>query len=167
MRTALDAPPELLDQVEQSFVAKVREHGWFRTGVRGDAEGPAFSFTTGFWLNTRTPEVIMFSMKDEIAHDVFWDLFRTRKAIEPCLSAHAQLRCSPISPHTPFLSQSVTMLTTSDGADGSTAATIFRACRSYGPIALERFPWEAGFDPAFANDQPNLTENGWLAALAN
>ena len=29
------------------------------------------------------------------------------------------------------------------------------------------FPWEAGFDPTFANKQPDLTEHGWLAALTN
>jgi hypothetical protein len=28
------------------------------------------------------------------------------------------------------------------------------------------FPWEAGFDPAFAGDQVDLTEDGWRAALA-
>ena len=53
----MDAPPDVLDDGEQSFVAKVRELGWFRTSVFGDDEGPGFSFTTGFWVNASQPEV--------------------------------------------------------------------------------------------------------------
>jgi hypothetical protein len=80
MRTGLDAPNDKLDEAEKAFVAKVREHGWFRTGVLADAKGPGFSFTTGFYANTNHAELIMFGMKGEIAHDVFWDLFRDAKA---------------------------------------------------------------------------------------
>jgi hypothetical protein len=29
------------------------------------------------------------------------------------------------------------------------------------------FPWQQGFDQTFADDQPDLTENGWLAEAAN
>jgi hypothetical protein len=66
--TALDAPPELLDKHEQNFVAKIREHGWFATNV-GSADGrPPFSFTTGFWLKFRFPELILFTLKDDVAH---------------------------------------------------------------------------------------------------
>src|SRR5262245_16779311 len=80
MRTALDAPDDALDAGERSFVVQIREHGWFGTGVLADEEGPGFSYTTGFWLNTGQPEVILFGMKYEIAHDVFWDLFRDGEA---------------------------------------------------------------------------------------
>ena len=83
MRTALDAPVEVLDDPERAFVAKVREHGWFDTAVFGDAEGPGFSLTTGLWVNTGQPELIMFGMKREITHDVLWDLFREAKAGSP------------------------------------------------------------------------------------
>ena len=79
MLTALDAPPDALDEGEQSFVAKIKEHGWFRTGVFGDNEGPGFSFTTGFWVNSDQPELIIFRMKDRTAHDVFCDLYRDAK----------------------------------------------------------------------------------------
>jgi hypothetical protein len=80
MLTALDAPADTLDEGERSFVSKIRQHGWFRTGVLGDGEGPGFSFTTGFWVNAAHPEVIIFSTKEEIAHDVFWDLYRDVKS---------------------------------------------------------------------------------------
>ena len=167
MRTALDAPPELLDQIEQSFVAKVRQHGWFRTGVQGDAEGPAFSFTTGFWLNTRTPEVIMFSTKDEIAHDVFWDLFRDAKSDRALpvgtrtdqVFANLAAYAFPVAKrhYADYLGWSRWFYRGDD----------FPCLQIVWPDRTGAFPWEAGFDPAFANDQPDLTENGWLAALAN
>ena len=80
MRTALDAPNDALDDAARDFVAKVREHGWFRTSVFGDEEGPGFSYTTGFWAGCQQPELIIFTLKREIVHDVFWDLFRDAKA---------------------------------------------------------------------------------------
>lgn len=103
MRTALDAPTETLDEHERSFVASIREHGWFRTSVFAEEGQPGFSYTTGFWHNTGLPELIVFGLKNEIAHDVLWELF-------------------------------------SDA--------------------------QAGFDPAFAGDQTDLTEDGWRAALS-
>src|SRR6187401_1181169 len=80
MRTALDAPLNALDDGEQRFVTKIREHGWFRTGVLAEAQSPGFSYTTGFWLSTGMPEVTMFGLRDDIAHDVFWDLYRDAQA---------------------------------------------------------------------------------------
>jgi hypothetical protein len=29
------------------------------------------------------------------------------------------------------------------------------------------FPWEPGFDATFSNDQADLTEHGWQAAIAD
>jgi hypothetical protein len=80
MFTALDADPERLDQHEQNFVQQIREHGWFGTHVAADSEGPAFSYTTGFWLKFRFPEVILFSMSRQTAHDTFWHIYRELEA---------------------------------------------------------------------------------------
>src|SRR5690349_891478 len=80
MLTALDAAPDALDASEQAFVAKIREHGWFRTNVFGDEQGPGFSFSTGFWVSANHPELMIFSTKSETAHDIFWDLFRDAKS---------------------------------------------------------------------------------------
>lgn len=76
MPTALDAPKESLDPSEQSFVAAIREHGWFRTHISADDEGPGYSFSTGFWTSTKQPELLLFGTRSDIAHDVLWDLFR-------------------------------------------------------------------------------------------
>nr|WP_041756756.1 DUF4262 domain-containing protein [Bradyrhizobium sp. ORS 278] len=76
MRTALDADPDMLDEKEQRFVAKIREHGWFAIHVGADEEGPSFTYTTGFCLKFDHPELIVFSLPMQIALDTFWHLYR-------------------------------------------------------------------------------------------
>jgi hypothetical protein len=167
MRTALDAVPEAFDEAEQKFVTNIRELGWFRTGVFAEADLPKFSYTTGFWVNTQKPEIIMFSMNDTVVHQIFMDLFRNAKAD----------RCLPIGKQT-------------GDVFGNFAAYTFPVAKRYYPDYLgwsrwfyagddfpclqvvwpDRaglFPWEREFDSAFASSQPDLTENGWLAALAH
>jgi hypothetical protein len=78
MRTALDAPTSKLDRHEQDFVAKIREFGWFSTSVFAD-ERPGFAYTTGFWVNLGVPEVIVFSLSSDVAHDILWDIYREAK----------------------------------------------------------------------------------------
>ncbi|WP_246175490.1 DUF4262 domain-containing protein [Bradyrhizobium paxllaeri] len=80
MFTALDADPERLDQHEQNFVQRIREHGWFGTHVMADAEGPGFTYTTGFWLKFGFPEMILFSMPKANAQGTFWHIYREREA---------------------------------------------------------------------------------------
>jgi hypothetical protein len=80
MFTALDADPARLDKHEQNFVANIRAHGWFATHVLSDGERPGFSYTTGFWLKFAAPEVILFSMRREIAHDTLWQVYHELEA---------------------------------------------------------------------------------------
>jgi hypothetical protein len=76
MITALDTDPARLDGHEQNIVANIREHGWFAHHVGSDAEGPGFSYTTGFWLKFGHPELIMFALPMQAAHDTFWHMYR-------------------------------------------------------------------------------------------
>src|SRR6476659_2538400 len=80
MRTALDEPLSALDDDEQKVVANIRTHGWFGHHIAADDEGPGFTYTTGFWVTLGFPEVIVFSLKRDIAHSVLWDVFRDIKA---------------------------------------------------------------------------------------
>lgn len=162
MATALDARSDELDEGEHSFVAQIRSQGWFRTHVLGDAEGPGFSFTTGFWVSAKQPELIIFSTKEDIAHAVFWDLFRDAKGGKRL----------PIGERT-------------DAVFGNLPAFVFRVAKKhhrdllgwsrwfYGgddfpclqivwPDKQGRFPWEPEFDDHFAGEQPHLTDRGWI-----
>ena len=80
MITTLDWPADQLDGAEQSFVAKIREHGWLRTAALAEEEKPGFSYTTGFFASTGQPELMIFSTADEVAHEMFWVLFRRAQA---------------------------------------------------------------------------------------
>jgi hypothetical protein len=98
MLTALDAPIDKLDDQEANFVDQIRKHGWFRSNIFGDVSGPGFSYTTGFWSGATAPEVIVFSLKSEIAHDVLWDIYIDRfRKHRVCLSSRSEgvLSCIP------------------------------------------------------------------------
>src|SRR6516162_1023805 len=80
MLTALDVDPAQLDEHEQNFVEKVRKHGWFHTSVMADDDGPGFGYTTGLWLKFRSPELIVFSLPRQVAHETFWHMYRRLEA---------------------------------------------------------------------------------------
>lgn len=149
-------------------MTKVREHGWFRTEISAAEGGPNFTFTTGFWINASQPELIMFSLNGKTAHSVFADLFREAE----------RNNALPVGKR-------------SNAIFGNSPAYAFRVARRHYPNYLgwsgwfyggrddfpclqivwpDRaglFPWETGSDPSFSNSQPDLTEEGWLASLAD
>jgi hypothetical protein len=124
MHTALDADPVRLDKHEQHFVEQIRKHGWFGTYVAPDDEGPGFSYTTGFWLKFKFPELILFSLRRNVAHDTFWHMYHefeagrgfpvgepTEDIFQNSAAALLLYRIRNIAP-------------TLDGVDGSTEAMI-------------------------------------------
>jgi Domain of unknown function (DUF4262) len=167
MITAIDAPSIALDADEKSFVAKIREHGWFNTSVSADDEGPGFSYTSGLWVSTGQPEVIMFGMKSEIAHDVFWDLFRDAQAGRSLkhgvqmdhVFANIPADAFPVAKrfYREYLGWNRWLY----------AGNEFPCLQIVWPDRDGVFPWRQGFDSTFANDQPDLSEDGWLAAITN
>ena len=163
MLTALDAPESALDEHERNFVAQIREHGWFGTHVFADDDGPGFTYTTGFWVTLGQPEVIMFGMKSDIAHDVMWDIFRHLKA-----------------------GKTLPVRTRTDDVFGNLQACLFPMDKAHyaehlgwskwfyagdafpclqlvWPDRGNVFPWEAGFDPTMVGCQSDVADGGWGA----
>jgi hypothetical protein len=165
MLTALDAPTEALDDQERDFVAMIREHGWFRTSVFGDEHGPGFSYTTGFWTGCKQPELIIFTLKREITHDVFWDLFRDAKAGNTLpigqradrVFGNSYAYAFPVAKQ--FYREYLGWNRWFYGGDE------FPCLQIVWPDRAGLFPWEAGFDEEFVVDQPDLTEHGWAASV--
>jgi hypothetical protein len=165
MRTALDFPASGLDEHETLVCDSIRKHGWFHTHVAADEEGPEFAYTTGFWLTAHAAEVLVFSLPSEPAHDVLWDLFRElRDGRHLPLAAPVQNVISnyPVyffevgrSFYAEYLGWSHWFY----GGDG------FPCVQMVWPDREGRFPWEPGFEPVLEGRQPDLTANGWLAAL--
>jgi len=164
MRTALDLPDKKLDEHERNFVSKIREHGWFNTRILAEAEDPGFSFTTGFWVNTSQPELIIFSLRDGLAHDVLWDLFREAKA---GVALAVGKRTDQVFANLPAYVFPMAKRHYREHLGWSRwfyGGDKFPCLQIVWPDREGLFPWEPGFDPAFANDQPDLTEKGWQAA---
>ena len=164
--TALDASPDVLDESEGSFVAKIREHGWFRTNVFGDDEGPGFSYTTGFWVSANEPEVMIFSTKGEIAHDVCWDLFRDAQSGK---SLPIGARTDAVFANLPAYAFRVAKGYYRDFLGWSRwfyGGDDFPCLQIVWPDRAGRFPWEPEFDAEFEPDQPDLSERGWVNEIA-
>ncbi len=165
MRSALDAPIESLDQNERVFVSNVREHGWFRTSVFEDEVGPGFSYSTGFWISSHQPELIMFSMKPEIVHEVFWSLFGAGDAIR---TLPVGTRTDTIFANLPAYAFPVAEKFYSDYLGWSRwfyGGNNFPCLQIVWPDRGGVFPWEVGFDTDFERAQPDLTEHGWRTAI--
>jgi len=162
MLTALDANPERLDQHEQKFVQRIREHGWFGTHVMPDDNGPGFSYTTGFWLKFGFPEVILFSMSQEVAHDTFWTIYRELEAGrrflvgEPTgeIFENAAAVLLPVS-----LGQYQSHLGWSRWFYGNDS---FECLQLVFPDRGGEFPWTPGSSADFQAAQPDLTEGNWF-----
>ena len=166
MRTALDMPPRALDADESDFVTNIRTHGWFGTSVFADDEGPGFTYTTGFWVNLGFPEIILFSLTSETAHDVLWDVYRDVKsgrkitvgAYVASVFANGGAYFLPVAKqHYPdYLGWSRWFY---GGDDFPCLQLVWGDTR-------DMFPWQAGFEDRFRNRQPDLSPEGWIKALA-
>jgi Domain of unknown function (DUF4262) len=166
MRTALDAPVMALDAAENNFVDKVREHGWFATHVAEEGEHRSFTYTTGFWVTLERSEILIFSLKRETAIKVFSDLFHDLKngIKHPVSLANSNIFGNsaaflfPIAKkkYADYLGWSRWFY----GGDD------FSCLQLVWPDPAGAFPWQVGFDERFRTSQPDLTEQGWTAALA-
>jgi len=166
MPTALDTDPRKLDEHEQEFVADVREHGWFNTGVLAEDDLPGFSYTTGFWLSARLPEAIIFSTKNAVAHDLFWDMYRQGKA---GMTYPVSVRTDLVFANLPAYLFPVAKKHYHEHLGWSRwfyGGDDFPCLQIVWPDPKGVFPWEQGFDERFRQDQTDLTEDGWLNSLA-
>jgi hypothetical protein len=166
METAFDLADIDLDDEERVFLAKIREHGWFRTEILADEEGPGFSFTSGLWATTGRPEIMTFSLKGEVAHRLFWNLFERAQTgehlpvgvpIADVLTHHA-VTVFPIAQRhdRDYLGWSSWFYRHRD----------FPCLQLVWPDRQGLFPWQPGFNEEFRDDQLDLTERGWLQTLA-
>jgi hypothetical protein len=113
-------------------------------------------------VNANQPELIIFGMREAIAHDLFWGLFRDANggkqlavgartdAVFANLPAYAFRVAKRHYPN--FLGWSRWFY----GGDDFPCLQIVWSDRQ------GHFPWEPGFAAEFAGGQPDLTESGWL-----
>jgi Domain of unknown function (DUF4262) len=165
MRTRLDSPTGTLDRDEQDFVANIREFGWHSTSVLADDEGPGFSYTTGFWLNLGVPEVILFSLDAQVAHDVLWDVYREAKNGREFpegvrlsdILGNADCFLMPVGQQ--HYAKHLGWNRWFYGGDE------FPCVQLVWPDRRGRFPWQADADDAFKALQLDISPAGWVKAL--
>lgn len=165
MLTALDAPLDALDDHEQKFVATIREHGWFHTHVLGDAEHSPFNYSTGWWHSINHPEMIVFGISAETSGSILWDIYREVLAGDPLEvgtrtdRAFKNLPAYAFEVSPKFYPEYVGWSRWFYGGDD------FRCLQLVWPDRSGRFAWEDGAEPSLAETQPDLTSNGWRAAI--
>jgi hypothetical protein len=161
MLTALDAPPEMLDQHERNIVAKVREHGWFDTQVGGEGDSPGFSYTTGFWLKFKVPELIVFALRPKTAHDTFWHIYRELEAGKRFAVGE---RTEEIFVNLPSVFLEVSPERYPDHLGWSRwfyGNDDFPCLQLVYPDATGCFPWSPGVSDHERAAQPDLTAGNW------
>jgi len=157
----LDADSSELDEEEQRFVSEIRKHGWFGTGVLEHEEGPQFSYTTGFWLRFKFPEIITFSLKHEVAHHAFWDMYRTLESGElftigePLENIFENVKAAllPVSERQ-FKDHLGWSLWFYRGSAFPCVQLVWTDPKGF-------FPWQAGYSADFIAAQPDLTDGSW------
>lgn len=161
--SALDVSSDGFNDYEKNLVEMVRKYGWYRTTVLPEEGYLGFSYTLGFWLTAGTPEIITFSLPSDAAHGIFQDLFDMAKAGErfpigqpiPGVVRGFEIVLLPVAPSL-YPDYLVSTRWFYGGEDWPCLQLIW-------PDPIGRFPWQSGFDPAFAGSQPNLSGAPWPA----
>lgn len=161
METRLDFSSDNFDIHEQNFLTNIREHGWFNTHVHQDEEGVGFSFSTGFFLDLNMPEIIVFDMDQNAAHQCLWNVHRLFNSASKPVQTQ---RCSKILAKHDVVFLPVDKNQYSDYLGWSRwfyKGDNFECWQMVWPDPNGKFPWEEGFDESFAASQPDITEGNW------
>jgi hypothetical protein len=161
LKTALDIDLSELDAQETNFVENIKTHGWSATHVLADDEGPEFSYTTGFWYKFQFPELILFSLPNEVAHQIFWNLFNL--LAEGGILLPNAPNSEALEGHDVFL-RSVEPRWVSEFLTWTKwfyGQETFEVQQLVWPDKLGNFPWDNGAETAFKIMQPNLTNQVW------
>ncbi len=160
--TAIDDTQENHNSYEIDLLRQVKENGWRSTHVSGSDDGsPSFTYTTGFWLSLRRPEIILFDFPPALAHNVLGQIYRilgggedlqTNVPLEGILSGET-VYFFPVKPEkiAEYLLSS-TWFYKNDG---------FPCLQLVWPDQAGNFPWQSDFDAKLLRLQPDITENGW------
>jgi len=145
-----------LDPSEQKLLDDVAEFGVHVVHVPEDDEGPGYSFTVGLWHSFEQPEIVVFGLDQDIAHDVLNaiadEAAEERKYLadtrhdDVLIGYPVRFLGVPKQRHDDVLGAAVWAY---DGAD-------FPAVQLVWPDKQGRWPWEPGVREGFAEAQPVL-----------
>jgi hypothetical protein len=166
MLTALDAVPEDLHPDARAFVQTIRQSGWIATHIHASETSPSFTYTTGLWVTKGLPELIVFGLDMEQAHEAFTTIVAKAeaggllKAGTPIVGLAGEGRAALFSTDRCKHAEYMQLTAWFYDHPGFPCEQLVLA-DDQGAL-----PWEPACDPAFRFLQPDLTVEGWTANLA-
>ncbi len=138
----------MMNNADQKLLADIQAHGWHFVHVRGDDQGPPYSFTVGLYRTHGHPELMVMGLEPEVSHPimglaveqikqghVYKDGFRDDTLLDgvDCL-----LRKIPPEAHRKYLGYNVWFY--KDRPEG------FPALQVLWPDSQGRYPGQEGFE---------------------
>lgn len=154
-----------LDATDRKLLADVEEYGWHCLHVHGEGELPYWTFSIGVFRTWQHPELVVFGIRDTVAHDLLTDLvervkrgesFRHGREHDDVLEGFS-CRFLRVDPqwYSAFLGYAQWFYEAEDG---------FPVLQLVWPDKQHRYPWEQGYAIADVT-QPVLVSEPDAAAL--
>ncbi|MCR9244955.1 MAG: DUF4262 domain-containing protein [bacterium] len=148
------APHPSHDESEARALADVSEFGVHIVHILADEDGPAFSYTVGLHEKHEQPEVLVFGLPHEVAHELLNDLadlvaggrrFAPGDRSEDLIEGYPVQFLAVTRPEMPHL---LAM------ADWVYEGSPFAALQMVYPDKMGRWPWDEGCQQGFRDGQP-------------
>ena len=161
-KTAFDVPAHKLDAMDQSFLSRIRDHGWTASWISPEGNLPGYSFTTGIEYSTGCPEIVIFSCPNNVANDLNWAIWRRLREAGPLPVGVPVSGIIPEGPEVVFLNMDKTHYEEHLGySRWFYLGNGFEALIMYWPDKNGKFPWQEGVASEMAHLQPDLTGGDW------
>lgn len=147
-----------MDEVEARVRADVERHGWHVAKIPGDDRAPSWAFTIGLQQAFDHPEVAVFGLELETAHRLLNQIglqikqgtrFEAGRAYDGILEGHQCAFREVLARWLPVFFGNVAWFYERDDVP---------VLQCYWPDPTGRHPWDEGFDPAWSDLQPRLSE---------
>ena len=138
----------MMNDADRKLLADVSTHGWHCVHVRGDSQGPGYTFSVGLYRTHGHPELMVMGLEPEVAHPilglavaqikqghVYRDGFRDDTLLD---GVDCMLRKVPPALHRKYLGYCSWFY--KDRPDG------FEALQILWPDSQGRYPDQAGFE---------------------
>jgi hypothetical protein len=143
---------------DKQVLSEIEKYGWHVVQVLEDEEGPAFAFSIGLFHTLKHPEVIIFGLPLEIAHQLINNMGQAVKSGQNYLPGHEYddilegYNCSFIEVDIEWYSEYLGYATWFYKGQN------FPVVQCVWPDKQQRYPWEAEANKHLQELQPLLSK---------